>query len=128
MTRRRAFAIALRVIFALSLLANAVVLGLWFRVQDLRDTLNGGSGGLRSLPAATRAEIRDALADHQTELRAALDRLGKARAAMFAAAQTPRDPARLEAAMAEVRAATTALQVEGQRILTEGLARSDGKG
>lgn len=110
----------LRVLFwmvvAASLLANAVVLGLWLRTSAMRDEIGGTA--FRDLPRAARLEARRALVENREGLRAAITRLGEARRAMFAAAEArPYDRAAVEAAMLGVRDATDALQAEGQKAL-----------
>jgi uncharacterized membrane protein len=128
MNWRRVLSVGLRVVFVLSLLMNAAAIGVWMRVHSLRDTLNGGSSGLAGLPREVRSELRGAMRSHRGEFVSALDRLGAARKAMFAAANArPYDAAKVEAAMADVRVATTALQEEGQKLLAEALASAAGK-
>lgn len=112
----------LRVLFWLvvgaSLLANAVVLGLWLRTSALRDEIGGTA--FRDLPRAARIEARRAMVENRTALRAALEDVGDARRAMFAAAGArPYDRAAVEAAMDRVRAATATLQMEGQKVLLQ---------
>jgi uncharacterized membrane protein len=112
----------------LSLLANAVVLGLFLRMGDLRDTLNGGGTGFSGLPRAVRSEVRRALADERAALAAPLARLGAARRGMIeAAAARPYDGAAVEARMAEVRAASAALQAQLQTIMLGAFARAAGR-
>jgi hypothetical protein len=101
-----------------SLLANAVVLGLAWRASEWREVLNGGTSGFADLPAPIRAEFRDVLAENRASLVAPLTALGEARREMFAAAAArPYDRVAVEAAMARVREASAALQIEGQRLL-----------
>jgi len=106
--------IALRVILALSLLLNAVLVGLFLRLNAVRTEL-----GFSDLPLsrAERLEFRrTAAAD--PGLRDALATMREARAAMFETlAAEPVDQEATDAAMADVRAATNALQVELQRVL-----------
>jgi Spy/CpxP family protein refolding chaperone len=103
-----------------SLLANAVVLGLAWRAGELREIANGGTAGFADLPQPIRAEFRSVLKENRAALAAPLADLGKARRDMFeAAAARPYDRAAVEAAMARVRAASTTLQVEGQRLLLQ---------
>jgi uncharacterized membrane protein len=106
------------VVIAASLLANAVVLGLFLRFNDLRGVMNGGGGGFADLPPEIRQEFREVLRENRGTLRRSLRELGQARRAMFeAAAARPYDRAAVEAAMARVRAASAALQVAGQEVL-----------
>lgn len=120
---------ALRVLFwlvvGLSLLANAVVLGLWFRLAPVREAFMGGGSGFRDLPADVRAAYRTVLAEDREALLAHVATLGEARAAMFrAAAARPADRAALEAAMARVREASSALQTTAQGVLVKALDRA----
>lgn len=112
----------LRVLFWIvvgaSLLANAVVLGLWLRTSELREEIGGAA--FRDLPRAARLEARRAMVENRAALRAALREVGEARRAMYAAAEArPYDRAAVEAAMERVRAATSALQAEGQKALLQ---------
>lgn len=115
----RTLRIGVRVVFALSLLMNAIVLGLVWRLADFRDEF-----GLRGtqIPREVRAEFR-ARIDGNDALTAALANLGTARRAMIAAAdERPFDPVAVEAAMANVRTATSGLQDEAQRVLLDSFA------
>jgi uncharacterized membrane protein len=119
----------LRVIFwvvvAASLLANAVVLGLFLRFGEMRGLMNGGGGGFADLPPEIRQEFRAVLRDNRGALRASLRELGQARRAMFdAAAARPYDRAAVEAAMERVRVASAALQVAGQEVLLKAFDRA----
>jgi uncharacterized membrane protein len=121
----------LRVLFwivvAASLLGNAVVLGLALRLGEMRETLNGGTGGFADLPRPIRAEFREVFAAHRADLAAPLANLGAARRAMFeAAAARPYDHAAVEAAMARVRDASAALQAKGQALLLLAFNRAAG--
>jgi uncharacterized membrane protein len=105
-------------LLGVSLLANAVTLGIYLRVAGLRDDFTGGEGGYAALPAPIRAEVRQALRDNLAALREPLLALGAARRDMFsAAAARPYDRAAVEATMARVREASAALQVAGQETL-----------
>ncbi|MGL5009388.1 MAG: periplasmic heavy metal sensor [Paracoccaceae bacterium] len=119
----------LRVIFwlvvAASLLANAVVLGLFLRFGDMRGVINGGGGGFANLPSEIKQEFRDVLAENRRTLRVPLRELGQARRAMFdAASARPYDRAAVEAAMERVREASAAAQVAGQALLLEAFDRA----
>ena len=110
----RTLRIALRVLLALSLLLNAIFLGLALRLNALGAEL-GLTG--QDLTRAERVEFR-AAAETDPDIQAALADLRSAREAMFAQLDvTPPDPAAIEAAMAEVREATTRLQTASQAIL-----------
>lgn len=120
---------ALRLLFwlvvGLSLLTNAVLLGLWFRLAPLREAMFGQGETFRSLPADLRPDYRAALAASGDDLREKLALLGTARAAMFrAAAARPPDRAAVEAAMAEVRRASTDLQTAAQAVLLRAIDRA----
>ncbi|MGL4235647.1 hypothetical protein [Tabrizicola sp.] len=107
-------------ILCLSLLANAVVLGLLLRLGNLRDVANGGSEGWTGVPAEARSLFRAELAENRAELLGLLTELGRARAEMFtAAAALPYDRAAVEAAQAKVRAASTALQARSQLLMLD---------
>jgi uncharacterized membrane protein len=113
---------ALRVLFwvvvAASLLANAVVLGLFLRAGEIRGVINGGGGGFANLPPEIKQEFRQVLRDNRGTLREPLRELGQARRAMFdAAAARPYDRAAVEAAMGRVRRASADLQVAGQALM-----------
>jgi hypothetical protein len=115
---------ALYLVLFLSLLANAVVLGLWLR---LRGTAALGEGW-RELPAPARAEFRARLAESRPEFARRLAELAEARRGVLEAAERrPFDRAAVEAAMARVRALTAALQADGQALLLGALERAAGE-
>ncbi len=106
------------VLLCASLLANAVVLGLVLRLGSLRDLANGGGNGWAELPPGARSLFMSELRGNRAEMRALVADLGRARAAMFAAAAArPYDRAAVEAAQARVRAASAALQAEAQLLM-----------
>ncbi len=110
--------ILLWTILGLSLLANAVVLGLFLRLGALRDLANGGVDVWAELPDDTRAAFRQELRANQPRFAALLADLGQARATAFrAAAARPYDRAAVEAALAQVRSASAALQTEAQLLM-----------
>ncbi len=114
--RNKVLRIFLRVLLAVSLLVNVVGIGLLLRAIDLRN-----EAGLQDtrLPRDLRVAFREVARDDPA-LITQLQALGDARRVMMAAAATrPLDQEALDAAMAEVRAQTAALQVEGQRILRQ---------
>lgn len=114
-------------ILFLSLLANAVVLGLALRLGQLRDLANGRSDGWASVPAEVRSSFRASLRNNRTELAALVGDLGRARAAMFAAgAARPYDRAAVEAAQEEVREASTTLQARAQLLMLEAFDEAAG--
>jgi uncharacterized membrane protein len=107
-------------ILCLSLLANAIVLGLLLRLGNLRDLANGGSDGWIGVPAEARSLFRAELAENRPELLELVAELGRARAEMFtAAAARPFDRAAVEAAQAKVRVASTALQARSQLLMLD---------
>jgi hypothetical protein len=76
--------------------------------------------GARAFPRELRREIGGQLGRHRGELRAALDEVRDARLRMFEVmAAQPFDRAALDAAFAEVRAATDRLQRLGQELVGE---------
>jgi hypothetical protein len=113
--------VILWLVLGASLLANAVVLGLWLRFRD--------AGGLRlgwsDLPAETRGAIRAELAGNRGALAALVSDLREARAEMFEAASArPYDRAAVVAAQARVRAATDALQAASQALMLNAFDRA----
>ena len=124
MITNRPVRLVLWVVLALSLLLNAVTLGVVWRVNDIRRSLTGNTAGLSGLPAGVRADLARAVFDRPPQITAAIANLGAARRLMFeASAARPFDRAALEATLKSVREATTALQVEGQLLLLEIIAR-----
>ncbi|MDX8349494.1 hypothetical protein SLH49_16040 [Cognatiyoonia sp. IB215446] len=114
--RNRVLRIALRVVLVLSLLANAVVIGVILRAVELRD--RAGLQDTRFPPELGRAFME--VIEDEDEIWTQLAQLGDARRAMMAAAEArPLDREALIDAMAEVRRQSAALQVEGQRIMLE---------
>lgn len=110
--------ILLWTIFAASLLANAVVLGMALRLGSLRDLANGGVDVWADLPDGTRKAFVAELRANRRSLAVLVTDLGQARAAAFRAAATrPYDHGAVEAALAKVRAASAALQTEVQMLL-----------
>jgi uncharacterized membrane protein len=119
---------AFTVISVLSLLANAIVLGLVLRLGEMRTVLNGGGEGFQGLPRAVRAEVRRSLAAQRSDLTAPLARLGAARRAMLdAAAARPYDAAAVAARMAEVRTASGEVQAALHRIMLDAFTRAAGQ-
>lgn len=107
--------ILLRVTLAVSLIVNAVMLGLILRLDAIRDQL----GFDRGFALELRQEFR-AQASGDAALSSAVQDVGAARAAMMDMLEAqPFDRAATEAQMAELRAATTALQAEAQRLLLD---------
>jgi uncharacterized membrane protein len=114
-------------VLGISLLANAVVLGLVLRLGAFRDD----GAGLRSVwsgvPAETRADFRAGIAANRAELRRLLGDLRQARTEMLAAAAArPYDREAVVIAQGKVRAATEALQVRTQALMLETFDRAAG--
>jgi uncharacterized membrane protein len=119
--------IAFWVLVAVSLLGNAVAIGLMSRAQDLRTEINGGGMGFAGLPDEVRTEFRNLFRENRRDFAPLVTELGDARRAMFAAgAAQPFDPAATEAAMARVRAASAALQAKGQELLMQAFRNVQG--
>jgi uncharacterized membrane protein len=126
MTRPRILRLLFIAIFALSLLGNAAAFGIYLRFKQVSETLSDGPRLVAQLPAAKRAKVISNLRDIRGELTTAMEILGEARKKMFAIAQErPFDRAKTEAAMAEVRKASEALQIMGQRALIDALSQDD---
>jgi uncharacterized membrane protein len=123
----RGWSIALWLLLAVSLFGNAVAVGFTLRLAEVRDVLQGESAGMRDLPPDLRSSIRQRVINARGEFREKLQALGEARGRMIAAAKAePYDAAALEAAMADVRAATTEVQLLTQSLLKAAVeARSD---
>jgi uncharacterized membrane protein len=106
---------------AVSLVANvfaaSFVVGQWFGSTRLEPIISAPR-----YPQSIRAAAREELRRSRGEVGPALARLRRARLAMFDAAWAPElDPAALETAMAEVRAATTSLQAIAQAALAKAI-------
>ena len=128
MTIRTPLAIFLAVVLVVSLAANFLVLGFAAaRFGGVGPFGFGGDGGAierivalgaRAFPRELRREIGGQIGRHRAELRAALDEVRDARLRMFQTmAAEPFDRAALDAAFAEVRAATDRLQLLGQDLV-----------
>ena len=112
----RGLRIALRIILVLSLLLNAVLVGLFLRLNAVRSEL-GISGPVLSF--AERQTFRNS-AFEDPALQAALDEMRQARAAMVdTLAADPFVAEDAETAMAEVRQKTEALQIAAQRLVLD---------
>jgi uncharacterized membrane protein len=106
---------------AISLLANvfaaSFILGQWFSNTRPEAVISAPR-----YPQPIRSAAREALRENRGELIPALVRLRRARLAMFDAARAAEfEPATLEAAMAEVRSATTAVQAIAQGALAKAI-------
>lgn len=123
MTRHSWLQIVLVAALALSLLANFFLAGYAFKQNRM-----GLGGGMvaealaGAYPQEVRSEFRKLLRENRREAFAALRDLRQARRAMAEAANaTPYRQADVEQAMADVRAATEALQARMQELLLEAL-------
>jgi uncharacterized membrane protein len=107
--------ILLGMLLGASLLANAAVIGFVLRDGDMR---GGRPGGMPDLPAELRTEYRAVLRENRDSLATPLRALREARHAMMDVAMArPYDRDAVITAMARVRAASIAVQDEGQRLL-----------
>jgi uncharacterized membrane protein len=121
----KALRLAFWLIVALSLLANAIVLGLFLRFGELRSALNGGGGGFADLPPEIKQEFRTTLRENRDTLRDPVRALGDARRRLFdTAAARPYDRAAVQAALEDVRVASAALQLAGQDLLLQAFDRA----
>jgi uncharacterized membrane protein len=129
MTIRTPAAIFLAALLIVSLAANFLILGFaagrygQFRQGDFLERMI--ALGVRSFPAEIRREITTSLVRERPELGAALQTLQEARRRMFEIMMTePFDRAALDAAFADVRAKTEALQERGQNLLGDAVEQS----
>ena len=130
MTIRGPFAIGLIVVVFLSLAANLIVAG--FVVSRFAGPPRPGGDierivaiGIRAFPPEIRNAIESASRDKRDELRARLDEVQTARQHMFDAMRAdPFDPAALNAAYADLRDKTNALQEVGQRIVFDAVQKA----
>lgn len=119
----RTLRILLRVFLAVSLIANAAMIGVVVRVQTLRSEM-----GLEERSAATPELRRAFLAAAQGDdaLRAALQEVSRTRSTMMEMLQAdPIDRDAVAAQMAAMRAATEAFQIEAHRVLLEAASGGD---
>jgi uncharacterized membrane protein len=124
MTLRGRIAVVVVAALAVSLITNvfavSFIAGQWFISKRLESVISAPR-----YPQPIRSAARETLRQNRGDVIAALARLRRARLAMFDAARAPEfDPAALEAAMAEVRAATTALQAIGQSALAKAISNA----
>jgi len=135
MTIRGPLAFILAAVLIVSLAANFLVLGFAAaRFAGVGPFGFGGDAGAierivalgaRAFPRELRREIGGELGRHRGELGAALDEVRDARRRMFAVmAAEPFDRAALDAAFAEVRAATDRLQLLGQDLVGDVVERA----
>ncbi|MEM9061869.1 MAG: periplasmic heavy metal sensor [Pseudomonadota bacterium] len=115
MTGRRIFRIAFIAVACISLLLNAVVIGVGLRLAD-RGWF--APGALAEMPRDLRRTYAEALRAERPVLRALADDLKLQRSEMLRiAAEEPVDRAALDAAMARVRAATGKVQSAAHDII-----------
>ncbi|MEM6676340.1 MAG: periplasmic heavy metal sensor [Pseudomonadota bacterium] len=111
----------------LSFLLNAAVLGMG--VGLMRSGVipfDARGGGLLTLPAEQRRALMLAVREARPEIRALRRALQERRSDMFEALRAdPPDPVAVEAAMQEVRAATSRLQAAVQVAVVERLRRQE---
>lgn len=111
MTAGRIFRIVFVVVACVSLLVNAVLLGIGARLANEGVIGQGMLRAVADLPRDTRRAFRDSLRADRATLRALRQDLNTKRRAMIAiAGERPVDSAALRAAMQDVRTATTRLQ------------------
>jgi uncharacterized membrane protein len=121
-----ALVIALVLSVGLNLFGAGVAVSL-MRVREAASGIVRDVAGLSArFPPELRRGMRRALFVEREALRDDLAALSEARAAMFEAMRAePFDPAAVAAAMAEVRARTTALQARAQGAALEALREAD---
>lgn len=125
MTRGRILRLAFVTIACLSLLINAVVLGIGLRLADRGMLWKDAAQALHALPSETREALVASLVTQRPQLRALRETLQEERRAMLAlVVDKPVDPMAVEAAMARVRAATTALQLAAHDTILNSLQTS----
>jgi uncharacterized membrane protein len=129
MTIRTPLAILLAVLLVVSLAANFLVLGFaagrygQFRQGDFLQRVI--ALGIRSFPGDIRRDITASLVRDRPELGAALEELQDARRRMFEIMKAePFDRAALDAAFADIRAKTEALQARGQDLLGDAVEQA----
>jgi uncharacterized membrane protein len=125
-TPRRAWGrIALICALILSLFGNAVALGAWVRLREVRSDLLGSEAASTRLPEDLRQELRSALRSEIRSLRPFLQDLIQSRSAIVSAAKArPFVRAEAEAAMDEFRDDANALLIEVQRIFLDHLEKT----
>lgn len=127
MTIRGPFAATLLVLLFLSLAANLMIAG--FTMGRVIGPRPGGdierivTMGMRDFPPEIRQAVSERARAGRNQFRAKLDEVEAARRRMFAAMRAePLDRAELEAAFAELRQNTSALQQAGQELVAGALA------
>ncbi|MEM1372086.1 MAG: periplasmic heavy metal sensor [Pseudomonadota bacterium] len=118
MTTGRIFRIAFVVVACVSLLINAVIIGVGARLVD-RGFIDGSFGqSIRDMPRETRQAFLKGFRAERQELRRLGDELRERRTNMLAlASRQPVDPDALAAAMQQVRKTTTDLQTAVHQVM-----------
>ncbi|MES2914661.1 MAG: hypothetical protein V4753_06025 [Pseudomonadota bacterium] len=121
-TRRSWGRIALVTALVLSLLLNAVAVGAWLRLREVRADLLGPEAAAARLPDDLRQELRTALRAEARSFRPLLRDVVQARAAIVAAAKArPYIRTDAEAAMVSFRTNLDTLLAEVQRVFLDQL-------
>jgi uncharacterized membrane protein len=116
----------LSLLLAISLLFNALALGVGVRLYQARQSLIG-DGGAVALPRDLRRDLTKALAAHRAGLAPALRSVQLARReAVEAASQQSYDPVKAAAALDRLRGAIDQLMAEVQGVVLQELARRAG--
>jgi uncharacterized membrane protein len=114
--------IALVCALVLSLFGNAVALGAWARLRDVRYDLLGPEAAAARLPNDLRQDLRQALRADLPTLRPLLRDLVQSRKAIVdAAGARPFVRSEAEAAMTDFRSDVDALLLEVQRVFLDQL-------
>lgn len=124
MLRRRIVSI-LAIVLATSLCLNLFLGGAWLAGQWFEQRVETAAAAMRGYPPELRRDVLRRLLQNRTELRSAVGGWREARQRMFALMRAdPLDRGALDAAMAEVRARTGALQALLQSALADALAEA----
>lgn len=129
MTIRGPFAVTLLVVLFVSVAANLLIAG--FVAARVAGPRPGGeierivAMGIRAFPREIRQGVESRVRSGRDEFRAKLDEIRDAHERMFAAMRAePFDRAGLEAAFADVREKTNALQAAGQELVADAVAEA----
>lgn len=114
--------IALVAALVASLLFNAMAVGVWLRIREVRDVFMGETSAVNVLPDDLRRQLREAVAAKADLLLPLVHDLGNARAAVFAAATaTPYDRTKTEATLNAFRTRLDALLLAVTPVLLDRL-------
>ena len=114
--------IALVVALALSLMGNALALGAWARLREMRAGIFGADVAQVALPADLRQDLINAIRSNARSLVPELQALSQTRRELIAAATArPYDRAATEMAMQAFRTAVDALLLAVQPIVLDRL-------